>query len=142
MKVFKILEIKKKQLLTVSGNMSVYNALKVMGEHNIGALLIIENEELIGIISERDYARKIALKGKNSHDTLVSDIMTTDLFTVTLQDSIETCMELMRDKHIRHLPVVDNKKVVGMVSIGDIVNAIIESQKATINHLSDYIRNS
>jgi len=142
MKVFNILENKKKQLLTVQGDISVYEALKVMGEHNIGALLIIENEQLIGIISERDYARKIALKGRNSHDTLVSDIMTKDLFTVTLQDSIETCMQLMRDKHIRHLPVIEKGKVVGMVSIGDVVNSVIESQKATINHLSDYIRNS
>ena len=142
MKVFNILENKKKQLLTVQGDVSVYEALKVMGEHNIGALLIIENEQLIGIISERDYARKIALKGRNSHDTLVSDIMTKDLFTVTLQDSIETCMQLMRDKHIRHLPVIEKGKVVGMVSIGDVVNSVIESQKATINHLSDYIRNS
>ena len=142
MKVFKILENKKKQLLTIPGNISVYEALKVMGEHNICALLIIENEQLLGIISERDYARKIVIKGKNSHDTLVSDIMTTELFTVTLNDRIETCMELMRDKHIRHLPVVEDKKVIGMVSIGDVVNSVIESQKATINHLSDYIRNS
>lgn len=142
MKVFKILANKKKQLLTVQGDITVYEALKVMGEHNIGALLIIENEQLKGIISERDYARKIALKGRNSHETLVSDIMTRDLFTITLEDSIETCMELMRDKHIRHLPVIEKGKVVGMVSIGDVVNSIIESQKATINHLSDYIRNS
>ena len=142
MKVFNILENKKKQLLTVQGDISVYEALKVMGEHNIGALLIIENEQLIGIISERDYARKIALKGRKSHETLVSDIMTTELFTVTLNDSIETCMGLMRDHHIRHLPVIENDKVVGMVSIGDVVSSIIESQKVTINHLSDYIRNS
>jgi len=142
MKVFNILENKKKLLLTIPGNTSVYNALKVMGEYNIGALLIIEEEKLMGIISERDYARKIALKGRNSHDTLVSDIMTKDLFTVGLHDSIETCMGLMRDKHIRHLPVIEKGTVVGMVSIGDVVNAIIEGQKATINHLESYIRNS
>ena len=142
MKVSKILENKKKQLLTVQGDLTVYEALKIMGEFNIGALLIIENEQLKGIISERDYARKIALKGRNSHETLVNDIMTRDLFIVTLDDSIETCMGLMRDKHIRHLPVIEKGKVVGMVSIGDVVNSIIESQKATINHLSDYIRNS
>ncbi|MEI6185380.1 MAG: CBS domain-containing protein [Bacteroidota bacterium] len=142
MNVQTILKNKTKPLITISENETVYQALKIMGEYNIGALLIIENDQLTGIISERDYARKIALKGKNSHETTVGDIMTRDLFTITMKDSIETCMGLMRDKHIRHLPVLENNKVVGMVSIGDVVNSVIESQKATINHLSDYIRNS
>ncbi len=142
MNVQTILKNKTKPLITIPANATVYEALKIMGEYNIGALLIIEEGNLIGIISERDYARKIVLKGKNSHETLVGDIMTRNLFTITLKDSIETCMGLMRDKHIRHLPVLENSKVVGMVSIGDVVNVIIESQKATINHLSDYIRNS
>ena len=142
MKVRTILKNKKNLLITVDGNTTVFDALKLMGEHNIGALMIIEDEKLLGIFSERDYARKIALKGKNSHDSLVNEIMTTNVFTVNLEDSLEKCMELMRDKHIRHLPVVENDKAVGMVSIGDVVNAIIEAQKATINHLETYIRNS
>ena len=142
MKVRTILKNKKNLLITVDGNTTVFDALKLMGEHNIGALMIIEDEKLLGIFSERDYARKIALKGKNSHDSLVNEIMTINVFTVNLEDSLEKCMELMRDKHIRHLPVVENDKAVGMISIGDVVNAIIEAQKATINHLETYIRNS
>ena len=142
MKVRTILNNKKKLLITVDGNTTVFDALKLMGEYNIGALLIIEDEKLLGIFSERDYARKIALKGKNSQESLIRDIMTTNLFTVSLNDSLETCMELMRDKHIRHLPVVENDQAIGMISIGDVVNTIIEAQKATINHLETYIRNS
>ena len=142
MKVQTILKNKKKLLISISGSTTVFDALKLMGEYNIGALLIIEEEKLLGIFSERDYARKIALKGKNSHISLVNEIMTTEVFTVGLADSLETCMEMMRDKHIRHLPVVENGKAVGMISIGDVVNAIIEAQKVTINHLESYIRNS
>ena len=106
MKVYKILENKKKILIFITSTITVYEALKIMGENNIGALLVIEDGSLKGIISERDYARKIALQGKRSHDTLVAEIMTKSLYTVGLQDTIETCMELMRDKHIRHLPVL------------------------------------
>jgi len=142
MKVQTILKNKKKLLISINGNTTVFDALKLMGEYNIGALLIIEDEKLLGIFSERDYARKIALKGKNSHESLVSEIMTSEVFTIGLEDSLEKCMEMMRDKHIRHLPVVENNKAVGMISIGDVVNAIIEAQKATINHLETYIRNS
>jgi len=142
MKVQTILKNKKKLLISINGSTTVFDALKLMGEYNIGALLIIEDEKLLGIFSERDYARKIALKGKNSHESLVSEIMTTEVFTIGLEDSLEKCMEMMRDKHIRHLPVVENNKAVGMISIGDVVNAIIEAQKATINHLETYIRNS
>jgi len=142
MKVFNILENKKKSLISITSDITVYEALRIMGEKNIGALLVIEEGVLTGIISERDYARKIALQGKKSHETTVGEIMTRSLFTVGLDDTIETCMELMRDKHIRHLPVLDAGIVIGMVSIGDVVNSIIESQKATINHLQNYIRNS
>ena len=142
MNVRTILKNKKKLLVSINGKTTVFDALKLMGEYNIGALIVIEDEQLLGIFSERDYARKIALKGKNSHESLINEIMTTQVFTVGLDDSLETCMELMRDKHIRHVPVVEEKKAVGMISIGDVVNAIIESQKATINHLESYIRNS
>lgn len=142
MKVAAILQKKTKALVTIEGSISVYDALKVMGEHNIGALMIVEHEQLKGIVSERDYARKIILKGKNSHDTLVSEIMTSELITITPHTSIDECMQLMRNHHIRHLPVLENEKLVGIVSIGDVVSAVIDMQKDTIDHLQNYIRNS
>jgi CBS domain-containing protein len=139
MKVSDILKLRQKTLIHVTSSITVYDALKVMGENNIGAVPVIENDQLVGIISERDYARKIVLLGKRSHETMVNEIMTQNVITVTFDDKIETCMELMRDKHIRHLPVTQDNKVTAMISIGDVVNAIIESQKETINHLQNYI---
>ena len=118
---------------------SVYDAIKVMGEKNIGALLIMEGDKHTGILSERDYARKVVLKGKSSRETPVKDIMTEQVLTVTPGDTIEKCMAIMTDKHIRHLPVVEDSRVLGMISIGDVVNSIIESQKETIAHLQSYI---
>ena len=142
MKVAAILQKKTKPLVTIISTITVYDALKIMGEHNIGALMIVENDQLNGIISERDYARKIVLKGKNSHDTLVHEIMTKELITITANTSIEECMQLMRNHQIRHLPVTDNGKLIGIVSIGDVVSAVIDMQKDTIDHLQNYIRNS
>lgn len=142
MKVAAILQKKTKPLVFITGSISVYEALKVMGEHNIGALMIVENEQLKGIFSERDYARKIILRGKNSHDTLVNEIMTSELITITPNTTLEECMQLMRNHHIRHLPVLENEKLTGIVSIGDVVSAIIDMQKDTIDHLQNYIRNS
>lgn len=142
MKVAAILQKKTKPLVTIISTITVYDALKIMGEHNIGALMIVENDQLNGIISERDYARKIVLKGKSSHDTLVHEIMTEELITITVNTSIEECMQLMRNHHIRHLPVTDNGKLTGIVSIGDVVSAVIDMQKDTIDHLQNYIRNS
>lgn len=139
MKVADILKIKQRPLVSVTSNITVYEALKVMGENNIGALPVIESDQLVGILSERDYARKIVLKGKKSHETMVSEIMTEKVITISPEDSIDTCMELMRDKHIRHLPVLVDGKITAMISIGDVVNAIIESQKETINQLQNYI---
>lgn len=139
MKVFDILRVKGNNVYSVTGQVSVYEAVKIMGEKNIGALLVMDQEKLTGILSERDYARKIVLKGKASRETLVKDIMTVEVLTVTAEDTIEKCMEIMSQKHIRHLPVVENDKVLGMVSIGDVVNGIIETQKATIEHLQNYI---
>jgi CBS domain-containing protein len=110
-----------------------------MGEKNIGALLVIENQLLVGIISERDYARKIILKGKSSQDTLVKEIMTKDVISVSPGDKIDKCMELMSEKHIRHLPVMQDGIVTGIISITDVVTAIIESQKETISLLHNYI---
>jgi len=139
MKVSDILQKKAAVIFSVTGNATVYDALKILGEKNIGALLVIEDDKLIGILSERDYARKIILKGKTSHDTPVNEIMTENPFTVQPDDKIETCMGIMSDKHIRHLPVVKDGTVLGMISIGDVVTAIIQSQKETIDHLKNYI---
>jgi len=139
MKVSNILQIKGSKVYSVTGQVSVYEAIKSMGEKNIGAILVMEEEKLTGILSERDYARKIVLKGKSSRETLVKEIMTENVLTVTGEDTIEKCMAIMSEKHIRHLPVVENDKVLGMISIGDVVNAIIESQKETIAHLQNYI---
>lgn len=139
MKVSDILQKKTAVIFSVTGNATVYDALKILGEKNIGALLVIEEDKLVGILSERDYARKIILKGKTSHDTPVNEIMTENPFTVQPDDKIETCMSIMSDKHIRHLPVVKDGTVLGMISIGDVVTAIIQSQKETIDHLKNYI---
>lgn len=143
MKIAEILRKKTKPLITVTKNITVYDALKIMGEHNIGALMVVEDGKLNGIISERDYARKIALKGKSSRDTMVGDIMTSEnLITIASTDSIEYCMQLMRNNNIRHVPVIDDDKLIGIISIGDVVNSIIDMQKNTIDHLQNYIRNS
>ena len=110
-----------------------------MGEKNIGALIVMEGDELKGILSERDYARKIALKDRKSKETLVSEIMTEKVITVSPTDSVEFCMTTMSDKKIRHLPVTENGKVAGIISISDVVSAIIHMQQETINHLQNYI---
>ena len=139
MKVADILQAKGNIIYSVTGSTTVYEAIKVMGEKNIGALLVLEGGKLGGILSERDYARKVVLKGKASRETSVSDIMTAEVITVMPSDTIETCMELMTQKHIRHLPIVESGNVLGMISIGDVVNAIIRMQKETIEHLKSYI---
>jgi CBS domain-containing protein len=139
MRVSDILKSKEQKVYSVTGDITVYDALKIMGEKNIGALLVIENHKLTGIISERDYARKIILKGKSSHDTLVKEIMTEKVITVLPEDDIETCMQLMSGRKIRHLPVLKDDKVLGVISITDVVTAIIELQKNTITQLENYI---
>jgi CBS domain-containing protein len=139
MKVADILQSKGNFVFSITANASVYDALKIMAEKNIGALMIIEADKLMGIFSERDYARKIVLQGKASHDTLVSEIMTPHVLTVSSSDSLEQCMNLMSKNRVRHLPVVDAEKVVGIISISDVVTAIIQSQQETIKHLQNYI---
>jgi CBS domain-containing protein len=139
MKVAEILQSKGSKVFSITSDYTVYDALKVMGEKNIGALLVIEKQQLVGIISERDYARKIILKGKSSHDTLVKEIMTKDVISVSPGDKIDKCMELMSEKNIRHLPVMQDGIVTGIISITDVVTAIIESQKETISLLHNYI---
>ncbi|MGO4772107.1 CBS domain-containing protein [Flavobacterium sp. W22_SRS_FK3] len=139
MTVNQILNAKGKNVYSVLSTTTVYEALKVMGQKNIGAILIIDGSELKGILSERDYARKIVLKDKSSKETFVHEIMESTVFTVKLSDNLEDCMELMSTKRIRHLPVLEDEIVVGIISISDVVKAIIELQKDTINHLNSYI---
>ena len=139
MTVNQILNAKGKEIYSIISTITVYEALKIIGEKNIGAVLIIEDNILKGILSERDYARKIVLKDKSSKKTLVHEIMEKDIATVSLTDTIDYCMELMSTKRVRHLPVLENEHVVGIVSIGDVVKATIEKQKKTIEYLHDYI---
>jgi Predicted signal-transduction protein containing cAMP-binding and CBS domains len=139
MKVTDILNKKGSHIYSVEPGTSVYDALKFMGEKNIGALLVMEGSKLNGIISERDYARKVVLKGKTSLETKVSDIMTEKVITILPEDNLERCMELMSENHIRHIPVVKSGEVKGVISISDVVTAIIESQKETITYLQNYI---
>ncbi len=134
-----ILKTKGSVVYSVDPNVMVYAAIEQMCDRNIGGLMIVESGKLVGIFTERDYARKLILKGKSSKDTPIKDLMTPNPFTVTPQSSIEDCMKLMAGKHIRHLPVEENGKLIGMISIGDVVKHIIEDQKSTIEHLEQYI---
>ena len=137
--VKQLLDTKQVRIIAVPENISVLDALKVMTEKNISAVLVMENEKLSGIFTERDYARKIILQGKSSKDTLIKDVMTANPITINLSDSIDYCMELMTEKHIRHLPIAVNGEVKGMISIGDLVKFIIADQKQTISQLESYI---
>lgn len=138
-KVKNILGTKPSVIISVEPNTTVYAAIELMCEKNIGGLLILENDQLVGIFTERDYARKIILKGKSSKEAKISEVMTRNPFTVSSESSIEQCMEMMSDKSIRHLPVVDQGKLVGMISIGDVVKQIIQDQKGIIEHLESYM---
>ena len=129
-----------RQIWTISKDQSVMQALIIMSEKNIGAIIIVDNNDLpIGIFSERDYARKVILKGKNSKDTLLDEVMTKELITVTREFKIDQCMELMIENKIRHLPVLENKKVVGIISIGDVLKIMMKEQKELIDHLQKFI---
>jgi IMP dehydrogenase len=131
-----------RKLHAVSPNISVYEAIKVMGEHNIGSVLVMDGEALAGILTERDYARKVVLHDKSSKDTMVSEIMTPAdrLITVTEDSTIEECMQKMSGRKIRHLPVLRDGVPVTVISIGDVVSTIIEEQQFTIKEMSNYIR--
>jgi len=139
MTVNQILDVKGREVHSIPSTITVYEGLRIMGEKNVGALLIIEDNVLKGVLSERDYARKIALKNKSSKETFVHEIMDKNLITVKPTDNLEHCMDLITNKRIRHLPVLSDNKVEGIISIGDVVNAIIETQKNTIDHLDSYI---
>jgi len=140
MKIRQILQKKKiNALFSVSSDTTVYNALVEMADKNIGAVLVIDDGKLSGIFSERDYARKIVLKGLHSEDTLVKDVMTAKVITIDLEHKLEDAMQIMSDKHIRHLPVMDGKELVGIISINDVVSTIINEQKLQIASLQGYI---
>ena len=139
MKVQQLLQSKNNTIFSVTSDSTVYEALVMMSEKNVGALLVIDNEELSGILSERDYARKIVLKDKASKETLVNEIMSSNVITITKEVTTDYCMQLMSKHKFRHLPVVQDEKVIGIISIGDIVNNIIREQQETIDHLHSYI---
>ena len=125
---------------SVSPSTTVLAAIALMAETQVGALLVLEDEKLVGIISERDYVRKMVLKGRSSFATPVRDIMTADVITVGLTATNQHCMELMTQNHLRHLPVMQDDKVIGLLSIGDLVKGIIDEQQKLIEHLEQYIR--
>ncbi|PZR20790.1 MAG: histidine kinase [Citrobacter freundii] len=134
-----ILARKGTDTVSVAPQTTVLDALRIMAEKNIGSVMVIENGEYLGLVSERDYSRKVILKGKHSDDTLVSEIMTTDLPTVTPKDSVEHCMSLMTKNAIRYIPVFEGGKLAGLISMSDVVKETILSQKETINQLESYI---
>jgi CBS domain-containing protein len=134
-----LLRSKGSQIYSVAPTDSVLHAIEIMATHHVGALLVMNQGTLAGIISERDYARKVILKNRSSHDTSVSEIMTSPAVTVTPTDTVHHCMQLMTEGRFRHLPVVESGRVVGMLSIGDLVKAVIEEQSAQIEQLERYI---
>ncbi len=138
LKIRNVLQGKGNDIWSVLPQTTVYETLQIMADKDIGAILVIENGQLVGIFSERDYARKVILKGKSSKETSVEDLMTTRIYCITPDMSVEECMALMTESHSRHMPVFENNKLTGMVSIGDIVNAIITDQKITIKDLESY----
>ncbi len=137
--VASILKNKSGEVFFVSSDTTVYDTIKLMSEKNIGAVPVVDGLQLSGIFSERDYARKIILQNRKSQETNVSEIMTFPVITVTPSDSIDHCMEIMSARKIRHLPVLKENLLVGIISIGDVVSAVIEAQKETISHLQNYI---
>ena len=134
-----LLDRKGRALFSVAPEDPVLEAIRMMAEHHVGALLVMRGPELAGILSERDYARKVVLLGRSSADTPVSQIMSSPVVSVSLDHSVQDCMRLMTERRIRHLPVVDGNRVIGMVSIGDLVKAVIEEQQQTIEQLESYI---
>jgi CBS domain-containing protein len=134
-----ILKKKGKEIWSASPTMTVFDALQIMAEKDIGALPVLDGKNMVGIFSERDYARKVILKGRASKKTLVQDIMSTHLVTITPDQTNEQGLALMTEKHVRHLPVMQNKKLVGFISIGDLVKSIIEEQKVVIDKLEQHI---
>ena len=134
-----LLEGKGGAIFSIEPHKPVLDAIRMMADKYVGALLVMESGQLLGIVSERDYARKVILKGRSSSDTAVREIMTSQVLTVASSDTVNHCMKVMTDKRVRHLPVVDSGKVVGMLSIGDLVKAVIDDQAEQLEHLQRYI---
>jgi len=134
-----LLEGKERAVYAVDPQAPVLEAIRLMAQHHVGALLVMQNGETVGIISERDYARKVILLGRSSADTPVREIMSSPVITVNLLNTLDECMRLVTQRRVRHLPVVDDGRVIGMVSIGDLVKAVIEEQQHTIEQLESYI---
>jgi CBS domain-containing protein len=134
-----ILNQKSSEVFSISPDATVFEAVEVMDAKNVGALLVMEQERVVGIISERDYTRKVVLRGKRSRETKVAEIMSTNVTVTHPREPVEKCLRLMTDKHIRHLPVLEGDKVVGVISIGDLVKHVISCQSAAIAHLESYI---
>lgn len=134
-----LLQGKGRAIYSVEPQAAVLDAVRLMAEHRVGALMVMRGGALEGIVSERDYARKVILRGRSSADTPVRDIMSAPVLTVSLDTSVQECMQLMTDRHVRHLPVVEGARVLGMISIGDLVKAVIAEQQAQIEQLESYI---
>jgi CBS domain-containing protein len=137
-----VLLTKGSTIWSIAPEATVFDALQMMAEKNIGALLVMQKGKLVGIFSERDYARKLILKGESSHKTAIKDVMTTGVLFVQPEQSIDECMALMTNRHIRHLPVLENENCIGLISIGDVVKAIISEHEYTIKQLENYITGS
>jgi len=134
-----LLDSKGRHVISVAPDTSVFDAIKIMADETVGSLIVMDDEELLGIVTERDYARKVILKGRSSESTTVSEIMTKDVLTTSSAKTVNDCMELMTERRIRHLPVVEDNRLIGMISIGDLVQAIISDQQEEIEQLEHYI---
>ena len=134
-----LLESKNPDVVSIAPDAPVIEALRLMADAGVGAVLVMDGKKLVGILSERDYARKVVLLGRTSSDTPVSEIMSHRVVCARPADSVDQCMQVMTDKRIRHLPILEHKEVVGIVSIGDLVKAVIDAQQAELKHLQDYI---
>lgn len=134
-----IIQTKGSEVWTIPPEMIVFDALKIMADKNVGALVVLDGAEVAGILSERDYARKVILHGKSSRELKAREIMSATVFFVSPEQNIEDCMALFTDKRVRHLPVLQNNQLIGIISIGDVVKAVIAEQEYTIKHLENYI---
>jgi len=137
-----LLQAKGYEVFAIEPGACVIDAVRLMAERHIGALVVLDGERLVGICSERDYARKVVLKGRSSSDTAVREIMTSDVITVRPEDTVEHCMQTVTRSRVRHLPVIENGRVVGIVSIGDLVKAVIEDQQAQLDQLQRYVQHA
>lgn len=138
--VAQLLKYKQGTVYSIDPGAPVLEAVRLMAEHGIGALLVMTGQQLVGVVSERDYARKVVLKGRSSSETSVREIMSSPVLTVRPDQSVRECMQIVNDKRVRHLPVVEGERVVGVLSIGDLVHAVLEEQQKTIEELELYIR--